>query len=56
MIDAHSGLSGGRTCTYSFGYRSTAKGRRLGATHTVELPLVFDLADEPWRRSNRLRI
>jgi para-nitrobenzyl esterase len=21
---------------------------RLGATHTVELPFVFDLADEPW--------
>jgi para-nitrobenzyl esterase len=48
MIEAHPGLSGGRTYTYSFGYRSTAMGGRLGATHTVELPFVFDIADEPW--------
>ncbi|MGW4589480.1 carboxylesterase/lipase family protein [Amycolatopsis thermoflava] len=45
---AHARLSGGRTHVYSFGYRSTALNGRLGAAHTVELPFVFDIADEPW--------
>ena len=48
MAAAHARLSGGRTHVYSFGYRSTALGGLLGAAHTVELPFVFDLADEPW--------
>ncbi|MEU3060514.1 carboxylesterase/lipase family protein [Streptomyces subrutilus] len=48
MARAHARISGGRTHRYSFGYRSTALGGRLGAAHTVELPFVFDLADEPW--------
>ncbi|NDZ77109.1 carboxylesterase family protein [Streptomyces sp. SID10853] len=48
MAQAHARISGGRTHVYSFGYRSTALEGRLGAAHTVELPFVFDNADEPW--------
>jgi para-nitrobenzyl esterase len=48
MIEAHTRLSSGRTHAYRFGYRSTAIDGKLGAAHTVELPFVFDLADEPW--------
>ncbi|GAA2461844.1 carboxylesterase family protein [Streptomyces pulveraceus] len=48
MAQAHARISGGRTHVYSFGYRSTALGGRLGAAHTVELPFVFDIADQPW--------
>ena len=48
MARAHSRISGGRTHVYSFAQRSTALDGRLGAAHTVELPYVFDLADEPW--------
>jgi len=48
MAHAHAQISGGRTQVYSFGYRSTALNGRLGATHTVELPFVFDIADKPW--------
>ncbi|MBB5105435.1 carboxylesterase/lipase family protein [Streptomyces spectabilis] len=48
MARAHARISGGRTHVYSFGYRSTALEGRLGAAHTVELPFVFDIADEPW--------
>jgi para-nitrobenzyl esterase len=48
MAHAHARLSGGRTHVYSFGYRSTALNRQLGAAHTVELPFVFDIADKPW--------
>ncbi|RCH67685.1 carboxylesterase/lipase family protein [Streptomyces sp. SDr-06] len=48
MAQAHARISGGRTHLYSFGYRSTALDGRLGAAHTVELPFVFDLADQPW--------
>ncbi|MFF1379464.1 carboxylesterase/lipase family protein [Streptomyces sp. NPDC058308] len=48
MAGAHSRLSGRRTYVYSFAHRSMALGGRLGAAHTVELPYVFDLADEPW--------
>ncbi|MBB1154381.1 carboxylesterase/lipase family protein [Amycolatopsis dendrobii] len=46
MAQAHGEI--GRTYVYSFSYRSTALDGRLGAAHTVELPFVFDLADEPW--------
>ncbi|MEU6995741.1 carboxylesterase family protein [Streptomyces sp. NPDC046465] len=48
MAGAHARLSGRRTYVYSFAHRSTALDGRLGAAHTVELPYVFDLADEPW--------
>jgi para-nitrobenzyl esterase len=48
LVEAHAQVSGGRTHVYRFGYRSTALDGKLGATHTVELPFVFDLADEPW--------
>ncbi|ONI66794.1 carboxylesterase [Kribbella sp. ALI-6-A] len=48
MIQAHSEISGGRTHVYRFGYRSTALDGKLGAAHTVELPFVFDVADEAW--------
>ncbi|ATY16679.1 carboxylesterase [Amycolatopsis sp. AA4] len=48
MARAHAEISAGRTYVYSFGFRSTALDGRLGAAHTVELPFVFDLADEPW--------
>ncbi|MBK1787184.1 carboxylesterase/lipase family protein [Prauserella cavernicola] len=48
MARAHARLSGTRTHVYSFEYRSTALGGRLGAAHTVELPFVFDVADQPW--------
>ncbi|MFE3180945.1 carboxylesterase/lipase family protein [Streptomyces violascens] len=48
MARAHARISGGRTHVYSFGYRSTALGGRLGAAHTVELPFVFDIADKSW--------
>jgi len=48
LAAAHSRISGGRTYVYSFAQRSTAFDGRLGATHTTELPYVFDLADEPW--------
>ncbi|MER7847703.1 carboxylesterase family protein [Kitasatospora sp. NPDC096077] len=46
---AHAAITGGgRTHRYTFGHRSTALDGRLGAAHTIELPFVFDLADEPW--------
>lgn len=48
MAKAHSRTSHGRTYVYRFGYRSTALEGKLGAAHTVELPFVFDIADEPW--------
>nr|WP_225953248.1 carboxylesterase family protein [Kibdelosporangium phytohabitans] len=48
MTHAHALISGGRTFAYSFGYRSTALGGKLGAAHTVELPFVFDIAGKPW--------
>jgi para-nitrobenzyl esterase len=48
MTEAHARLSPGRTHAYRFGYRSTALDGGLGSAHTVELPFVFDLADEPW--------
>ncbi|MEV6831119.1 carboxylesterase family protein [Amycolatopsis sp. NPDC051102] len=48
MADAHARLTPGRTHVYSFGHRSIAFDGQLGAAHTVELPFVFDVADEPW--------
>ncbi|MBW0102741.1 carboxylesterase/lipase family protein, partial [Pseudonocardia sp. KRD291] len=48
LVEVHSRISGGRTHLYRFGHRSSALDGRLGATHTVELPFVFDVADEAW--------
>ncbi|NBH05912.1 carboxylesterase family protein, partial [Amycolatopsis sp. SID8362] len=45
LIAAHAPA---RTHVYSFAHRSTALDGRLGAAHTVELPFVFDVAEEPW--------
>lgn len=47
---AHAGQSGGPTYRYEFGWRSSALGGRLGATHTVELPFVFATTDLPMLR------
>ncbi|MFI6996443.1 carboxylesterase/lipase family protein [Nocardia sp. NPDC050175] len=52
MVQAHTRIAAGRTHVYSFGFRSTALDGRLGATHTVELPFVFDTVDEPWLRGD----
>ncbi|MUN37216.1 carboxylesterase/lipase family protein [Actinomadura litoris] len=48
MAQAHARVSRGSTHVYSFAYRSTALDGRLGAAHTVELPFVFGVAEEPW--------
>ncbi|MEV6557573.1 carboxylesterase family protein [Nocardia sp. NPDC051756] len=48
LAKVHAQISGGRTHAYSFEYRSTALNGNLGATHTTELPFVFDVADKPW--------
>jgi para-nitrobenzyl esterase len=48
MARAHSQVSARGTFVYRFGFRSTALDGRLGATHTVELPFVFDITDSPW--------
>ncbi|MFC9435935.1 carboxylesterase/lipase family protein [Nocardia sp. NPDC057030] len=48
MTQSHARISTGRTHLYSFEHRSTALDGRLGATHTTELPFVFDIAEKPW--------
>ncbi|MFB8282790.1 carboxylesterase/lipase family protein [Nocardia colli] len=48
MTQAHARISAGRTHLYSFEHRSTALNGQLGATHTTELPFVFDIAEKPW--------
>ncbi|OZM79490.1 carboxylesterase/lipase family protein [Pseudonocardia sp. MH-G8] len=48
MTEAHARVSPGRTHAYRFGHRSSAVDGLLGAAHTVELPFVFDVVDEPW--------
>lgn len=52
MARAHSLISARGTYVYRFGFRSTALGGKLGATHTVELPFVFDIANSPWLHGN----
>jgi para-nitrobenzyl esterase len=43
MADAHADTAGDRTThAYAFAWRSTALGGRLGATHIVDVPFVFD--------------
>jgi para-nitrobenzyl esterase len=46
MADAHS-AAGAPTFAYEFTWRSDALGGRLGASHVVELPFVFDRVDLP---------
>lgn len=48
MALAHSRISERGTYVYRFGFRSTALDGKLDATHAVELPFVFDIADSAW--------
>ncbi|MDQ0808876.1 para-nitrobenzyl esterase [Streptomyces sp. B3I7] len=47
LASAHAGHPDSRTYAYEFAWRSRALNGELGATHTVELPFVFDLTDLP---------
>ncbi|MFF1698705.1 carboxylesterase/lipase family protein [Streptomyces sp. NPDC058257] len=46
LADAHADRSSGGTYSYRFDWRSRAFDGLLGATHTMELPFVFDLDTE----------
>ncbi|MES4904366.1 MULTISPECIES: carboxylesterase family protein [unclassified Streptomyces] len=47
LADAHAAHPESATYAYEFAWRSRALDGELGATHAVELPFVFDLADRP---------
>ncbi|MEO3798338.1 carboxylesterase family protein [Nonomuraea sp. B10E15] len=47
LAGAHAAHPGSGTYAYEFAWRSQALDGELGATHAVELPFVFDLADRP---------
>ncbi|WP_030674238.1 carboxylesterase/lipase family protein [Streptomyces rimosus] len=47
LADAHAARPRAATYAYEFAWRSRALDGLLGATHAVELPLVFDLAHDP---------
>ncbi|MEV1248436.1 carboxylesterase/lipase family protein [Nonomuraea sp. NPDC050022] len=47
LAGAHAAHPGSVTYAYEFAWRSQALDGELGATHAVELPFVFDLADRP---------
>lgn len=47
LAGAHAAHSESATFAYEFAWRSTAVNGQLGATHAVELPFVFDLAQLP---------
>ncbi|MGO4427969.1 carboxylesterase family protein, partial [Streptomyces sp. MCAF7] len=47
LAGAHAAHPGSATYAYEFAWRSQALDGELGATHAVELPFVFDLADRP---------
>ncbi|MFD8722247.1 carboxylesterase/lipase family protein [Streptomyces sp. NPDC059629] len=48
LADAHATTSGGaRTYAYEFAWRSNALHGQLGATHTMELPFVFNTTHLP---------
>ncbi|MET0133392.1 MAG: carboxylesterase family protein, partial [Kibdelosporangium sp.] len=47
LAEAHAAHGRGLTYTYEFSWRSAAVDGQLGATHTVELPYVFDRLDLP---------
>jgi para-nitrobenzyl esterase len=48
MAEAHTRLGARATYVYGFDFRSSALDGKLGAAHTVELPFVFDVVEEPW--------
>ncbi|MEU2085368.1 carboxylesterase family protein [Streptomyces albus] len=50
LADAHAAHPEARTFRYEFAWRSPALGGELGAAHTVELPFVFDVTDQPGLR------
>lgn len=50
LAGAHAGHPRSGTFAYEFAWRSQALNGRLGATHAVELPFVFDLARLPQLR------
>ncbi|MFF7981539.1 carboxylesterase/lipase family protein [Streptomyces sp. NPDC007901] len=47
LAGAHAAHPDSATFAYEFAWRSTALNGELGATHAVELPFVFDLAQLP---------
>ncbi|MEV7131149.1 carboxylesterase family protein [Streptomyces sp. NPDC093260] len=47
LAGAHAAHAQSATYAYEFAWRSKALDGELGATHAVELPFVFDLADRP---------
>ncbi|SFY52923.1 carboxylesterase/lipase family protein [Streptomyces sp. F-1] len=47
LAGAHAAHPKSGTYAYEFAWRSQALDGELGATHAVELPFVFDLADRP---------
>ncbi|MEU1350285.1 carboxylesterase family protein [Streptomyces sp. NPDC005795] len=47
LVDSHAAHPGSRTFRYEFVWRSSALGGELGAAHTVEMPFVFDVTDQP---------
>jgi para-nitrobenzyl esterase len=47
LAEAHAAYMSSPTYTYEFAWRSPAVDGQLGATHTVELPYVFDRLDLP---------
>jgi para-nitrobenzyl esterase len=47
LAGAHAAHPESATYAYEFAWRSQALDGELGATHAVELPFVFDLADRP---------
>ncbi|GAA2280791.1 carboxylic ester hydrolase [Streptomyces ruber] len=47
LAGAHAAHPKSATYVYEFAWRSHALDGELGATHAVELPFVFDLADRP---------
>ncbi|WP_433920646.1 carboxylesterase family protein [Streptomyces canus] len=47
LAGAHAAHPESATHAYEFAWRSQALDGELGATHAVELPFVFDLADRP---------
>lgn len=47
LAEAHAAHESARTYTYEFAWRSSAVDGQLGATHTVELPYVFDHLHDP---------
>ncbi|MDT9592160.1 carboxylesterase family protein [Nocardioides zeae] len=49
----HDTAGAGRTYAYEFAWSPATFDGRLGACHTLEVPLVFDSVDDPWGRALR---